>query len=212
MAITATGGSSKPREIIPSGNYIARCYQMIHIGTYEDEYMGEPKVYNKVRLTWELPTELRVFNEENGEHPMVIDKEYTISLYEKANLCIDLESWRGKAFTEKEKEGFDLTNLVDKWCMLNVIHKQTKKGNTYAKVASIAVIPKGLTMPEAHNPTRIFDYENNFDIDFLNSLPSFIKDNMLKSNEYKDCTNQIEGAESEKHMQSIANEADDLPF
>ena len=77
MAITAKN-ESKPRELIPAGNYIARCYQMLQIGTVEEEYKGEKKMQEKVRISWELPTELKVFKEENGEQPLVISKEYTL--------------------------------------------------------------------------------------------------------------------------------------
>jgi hypothetical protein len=64
MAINATN-EGKPRELIPAGNYVARCYQMIHIGSVTENIMGEEKQLNKVRIGWELPTELRVFKEEN---------------------------------------------------------------------------------------------------------------------------------------------------
>lgn len=47
----------------------------------------------------ELPTELRVFSEKKGEQPLVIDKEYTLSMAEKSNLRKDLKLWRGKEFT-----------------------------------------------------------------------------------------------------------------
>ncbi len=139
MAITATAGGNTPREIIPAGNYLARCFSMIHIGTYEDEYMGEPKIVNKVRISWELPTETRVFNEEKGEQPLVIDKKYTLSLSDKANLTADLNNWRGQAFTEAEKSAFDITALLGVPCMLNIIHRTSQKGKEYATAITITV-------------------------------------------------------------------------
>jgi hypothetical protein len=33
----------------------------------------------KIRFSFELPTELRVFSEEKGEQPIAIHKEYTLS-------------------------------------------------------------------------------------------------------------------------------------
>ena len=64
------------REKVPSGTHIARCYEMIHIGTVTWEYLGEVKETDKVRITFELPGEMRQFNEEQMQ-PMVISKEYT---------------------------------------------------------------------------------------------------------------------------------------
>ena len=87
MAINATNNGTK-RELIPSGNYVARCYQMIEIGTVNEVIQGTQKQLHKVRIGWELPTELKVFKEENGEQPLVISKDYTLSLNEKSNLRI----------------------------------------------------------------------------------------------------------------------------
>jgi len=211
MGIIVKAGSSEPKELIPAGNYVARCYRMIHIGTSWDDMWD--KAINRVRVTWELPTETRVFNEDKGPQPFVIDKEYTLSLHEKANLRKDLESWRGKSFTEAELEQFDITKLVGAYCMLNIIHNTTKKGVEYAMVSTIASIPKGIPKPEAVNEDLIWDFENNFDTNVLKSFPDFIKDRILGSNEYEDCMNALEGAEFEKQMEaSEPADKDDLPF
>ena len=213
MAINATASAAKKKELIPEDTYIARCYRMVHIGTFQDEYMGEPKMVNKVRLTWELPTELRVFNEDKGEQPMVIDKEYTLSMHEKSNLRIDLTNWRGKAFTEDEAKEFDVTNLLGAYCFLGVIHATTKKGVEYNKIGSISKLPKGTTKPYAINPEFIFDYDNNFNLDEVEKFPEFISVNIKASNEYKERIMQLEGAELDKQMDAkISGEDEDLPF
>lgn len=212
MAITASASSGAKRELIPEDTYIARCYRMVHIGTYEDEYMGEPKVVNKVRLTWELPTELRVFNEEKGEQPMVIDKEYTLSMHEKSNLRKDLESWRGQGFSEDDASGFDVTKLIGAYCFLGIIHRFTKKGVEYATVGSISKLPKGYEKPPAYNAEFIFDYDNNFDTEVLKTFPDFIKDKIMISNEYKERVNQLEGAELDRKIDIQESKDDDLPF
>ena len=58
MAIIATSNGGTSYEPIPSGSYPARCYSMIHLGTIEENILGTVKKLNKVRITWELPTEL----------------------------------------------------------------------------------------------------------------------------------------------------------
>ena len=125
MAINATNSGTQ-RELIPAGNYIARCYQMIEIGTVEEIIIGEKKTLRKVRIGWELPDELRVFNPEKGEQPCVISQEFTLSMNEKANLRKMLASWRGKDFTEDEARCFDISKLLGVPCMLNIIHKPSK--------------------------------------------------------------------------------------
>jgi hypothetical protein len=95
MSITATTNSTKKNfEPIEAGSYPARCYSMIEMGTNEETYQGAAKMVNKVRITWELPTEMQVFKEERGPEPRVISKEFSLSMHEKANLRGFLESWR----------------------------------------------------------------------------------------------------------------------
>ena len=53
-----------PRTLPPEGTHIARVIGLINIGTIKEEYMGELKEQQKIRLTFELPEELHVFKEE----------------------------------------------------------------------------------------------------------------------------------------------------
>jgi len=184
MAINATN-ESKPKQLIPIGNYIARCYSMIHLGTCIENIMGEDKVMNKVIITWELPNEMRIFNEDKGEQPLAISKQYTLSMHEKSNLRKDLESWRGKSFVEAEAKCFDITKLLELPCMLNIIHKQSKSGVTYNAISGITNIPKGIECPPLINKRFEFDFNTGFDLEVLDKLPDFIKDRIKKSDEYK---------------------------
>jgi hypothetical protein len=209
MSINATNTGVK-RELIPAGNYAARCYSMIHIGTVEEMIQGDIKRLNKVRITWELPTELRVFKEEKGEQPMVISQEFTLSMNEKANLRKFLESWRGKGFTEEQAKNFDITVLLGVPCMLSVIHKVTKKGNEYETIASVAAMPKGYECPDQVNANFEFNYEDKFDSRVLESFPDFIKDKMKSSEEFKRLL-MPENTDIKETPQDD-EEKDDLPF
>lgn len=213
MAIMAQKGDSFERELIPAGNYIARCYKMIEIGTIETEWQGQKKMQHKVRIGWELPTELKVFKEENGEQPMVIDREYTLSLAEKAALRADLQSWRGKAFSDAEADAFDITKLIGAPCMLNIIHVAGKKDSTktYQQIAGITPLPKGVPCPDQINPSFIFELDN-FDQEKFNSLPDFIKESIVKSEQYKAMTNPHPDARFEAASNFNEEEHDDLPF
>jgi hypothetical protein len=210
--INATN-DSKPRELIPAGNYIARCYNMIHIGTVTEDVMGQPKTLNKVRITWELPTELRVFDPAKGEQPMVISKEFTLSMHEKANLRKDLESWRGKQFTEEQAKSFDITRLLGVACMLNIIHKISKTGVPYATISNISSIPKGLECPKQVNPTFEWNYEDHWDEITLQEFPDFIKDKIKTSEEYRKMKTPIEDLTNQHEPETVETETEnDLPF
>jgi hypothetical protein len=183
MAITAKKGAT--REPVPAGSYPARCYKIIHYGTIPSTYMGEQKYVNTVRIDWELPTEMRVFDPDKGEQPLSISKEYTLSLSEKSNLCRDLESWRGRQFTDEEANGFDILNLLGKECMLAVGHKTSHStGNTYSYVASVSPMPKGMKCPPAINPEFVWDYDEHFDDMVLENMHDFFKDKIKSSVEY----------------------------
>jgi hypothetical protein len=201
MAINATN-EGKPRELIPAGNYVARCYQMIHIGSVTENIMGEDKVLNKVRIGWELPTELRVFKEENGEQPMVTSKEFTLSMNEKATLRAMLQSWRGKAFNEEEARCFDISKLLTVPCMLNIIHETSKKGSVYEKIAGITPMPKGMVCPPQVNPTVKWEYDNP-DWMFFELLPQFIREKIESSKEYKALAAKAVAAQKEPAAQPI---------
>ena len=199
--ILATGNTETKREIVPSGTHIARCYSMIHIGTVEWEWQGETKYSNKIRVTFELPHEMRDFSGE--QKPMVISKEYTLSLHEKSNLRRDLEGWRGKSFTNKELAHFDTTNLISKECNISIIHKTSKSGNEFAQIGSISGITKGTDCPKQFNDSFIFNYEDNFNEDWLEQQPKWIQDQIKGTDEYKSKMNQ------QKFKKIIPN---DMPF
>ena len=208
--IEATNSGTK-RELIPAGNYVARCYSMIHIGTVTEMILGESKRLNKVRITWELPTECRVFHEDKGEQPMVISKEFTLSMNEKSNLRKMLESWRGKQFTEVEAERFDITKLLGIPCMLSIIHKQNKKGYDYEDIAGIAAMPKGMECPAQVNPTFEFNYGDKFNAVSLEGFPEFIRDKIKSSEEYAKLT-MPEMKTVGQPETTLEEETSDLPF
>lgn len=184
MAILATNNST-PRELTPAGNYVARCYSMIQIGTVKEMIKGEAKLLHKARIGWEFPHDTKVFDEAKGPQPIVFSEEYTLSMNEKSNLRKMLASWRGKDFTTEEAKAFDVTALLGKACMVNIIHKPSASDPTkiYANIGSVSSIPKGMVVPEQILPTMELSYDN-FDFERFEALPDFIKDKMKQSLEY----------------------------
>ena len=190
MAITATTTTNNKKfEPIPAGSYPARCYSMIEMGTNQETYQGVDKMVNKVRITWELPTEMQVFKEERGPEPRVISKEFSLSMHEKANLRGFLESWRGKSFNDNEATAFDVTNLLGVPCLLSITHKMAQNGNTYANISSVSLLPKGMECPEMINKRQELSFDN-FKEELFESLPDFIKEKIQTSQEYQSRNNE----------------------
>lgn len=222
MAIIAKNsgnGDGVAYSPIPAGNYVARCYSMIEIGTLNEMIMGNEKRLHKIRITFELPTELKVFNAEKGEQPCVISKEFTLSMNEKSNLRAFLTSWRGKAFSEDEATAFDVTKLLGVPCLLNIIHKQGRKdpSKTFDEIASATPLPKGMACPPQVNPTFEFSH-SEWDWEKFNGLPNFLQEKIKQSEEYKALMNNNHAHEQEQKQQQKAvavqdeSEEDFLPF
>lgn len=144
---TLPAPDDKTFQNVPEGNHIAVCYRVIDLGTIRGEYMGKENFRRKVLISWEIPDEKM----EDGR-PFTIGQRFTWSMSEKAQLRKILESWRGKAFTEADfgPQGFDIINIIGAGCMLNVVH-EAKNGKTYANIASVAKLPKGMNAPAPTN-------------------------------------------------------------
>lgn len=208
--INATNNSTA-KILTPAGNHIARCYQMIEIGTVTEIIMNKSQTLRKVRIGWELPLETREFTEGDGEKPFVISKEYTLSMHEKSNLRKDLKAWRGKDFSEQEAKSFDITKLLGVPCMLNIIHQPSKDGTkVYANIAGVTPMPKGVVCPPQFNDTIELSYDD-FDNEFFETLPDFIKDKMKTSVEYAGLKKPNETHVHEPVLET-AEGVDDLPF
>jgi hypothetical protein len=206
MAITATSTPSNSIEPIEPGTYAARCYSMVHIGTNEEEIQGTKKTLNKVRMTFELPTELFVFKEENGEQPRVISKEFTLSMHEKSTLRPFLQAWRGQDFTEEEAQSFDVLKLLGVPCLLTIINKTSGKGKNYATITGASKLLKGMTAEEQINETFIFDYNENFSIDKIEDMPDFISEKIYSSIEFSAMQDEGEQLTPEEVINAAKNE------
>ena len=208
MGIYAEKKENSDFAQVEPGTYVARCYSMIEIGTIETEFNGEKKKAHKVNITWELPTELAVFKEENGPEPFVVSKTYRLSMHEKATLRKDLESWRGKGYTEAEAQRFDITKLLGQPCILSIIHEPSKTdpNKNYVRISSISKLMKGQECPPQVNQTRLLSFED-WNEDLFKSLPEWIQEKIKTSDEYKMRQEPSMAAHNEEN-----DELSDLPF
>ena len=174
--VATTNDSGGGYAQVPSGVHKARCVKIIDLGTQRQEFSGEVSWKRQVMLIWEIPGQDNM----NGE-PMTISKFYTLSLHEKSNLGADLTSWRGRAFTETEKQGFDISNLAGVPCMLNVVEGNSGK----AKISTIMPLAKGDEMAGQYNETVIFslnEYQEG-NIESFNKLSDGIRRMVLRCKE-----------------------------
>lgn len=161
-------------QICPAGNHVATCISVVDLGVQEVNFQGTISYKRKVRVSWELPNELIQEGNFSGQ-PFSVSKNYTLSLNEKAILFKDLTSWRGRAFTQQELDGFDLYNILGVNCMLNVVHVPSQDGpKTYANVASVSQMPKGMNRIQNINPLLSFNTEE-YTPEQWDSLPEWLQ-------------------------------------
>lgn len=169
-------------EQAPAGTHVARCVRLIDIGTQFGEYQGKPNAMRKVVVTWELPNELMTEGEFAGK-PFLVNKWYTASLGEKANLRKDLVNWRGREFTPDELAGFDSKNILDKCCQIQLTPNDKNK----VRVTGVMALPKGMQAPERINPLIYFSLEKDeFKQAVFDSLSDFWQSEIKKSPEWGD--------------------------
>lgn len=196
-------------QSVKPGTYMARCYRMIEIGTIKEDFQGQEKMQQKVMITWELPTEKAIFDEEKGEEPFAVSKTYTLSMHEKANLRKDLESWRGKGFTEEEAKRFDLTALLGKPCLVSIIQQPSKlnPGRSYTVISSIMPLMKKMECPDQINPTKVLSYDE-FNWELFESLSDYTKDKIKSSLEFR----MMQEPSQIRDTETGNDENNDLPF
>lgn len=183
MQVTKPSGGGQS-EVPSAGNHAAVLVGIIDLGTRlkPNSFNAEQQKRHEVFLVWELTDEQK--SASNINH--TIAKALTLSFHEKANLRKLIEGWRGNPF--KEGEAFDLTVLLGKKCLLNVIHKQSGD-RTFAEVGGVSPVPKGMTVPANKVKPLAWDIGEGSPIPDADWIPWFyghpITDEIEASDEYK---------------------------
>jgi len=229
-------GSSIEFDPAPMGMHIARCIRIIDLGTTVDTMYQKEK--HNVFLMWELPSEMHTYtikgkdNEADKEitEPFTVGKFYNMSLSDGSHLRNDLQSWRGRAFTPVELEGFDPKAVVGAPCMINIVHKPKKapKTGVNAEVVSVTPMVKGMECPAQVHPTVYFSLDiEDFDPQVLENMSSGLKAKVLQSNEYREIMAAVQqhqetqnaqaqqptqGTQQSENPAPVDDGFDDIPF
>lgn len=174
---------------IPPGSYIARCYLLVDMGEQLSDGKFGQSVQHKIRLGWEVFGEDETgapltIEFEGVQRQMTIGKTYTLSLNEKAGLRKDLTSWRGRDFSPEELAGFDITNILNVYCMLNITTSE-KDGKTYTNISAITPLPSALknAKPAPDHEVVTFNLDEP-DWSAFENLPEWLSDTIKKSPQY----------------------------
>ena len=182
LIVKDTGGGDD-FEPIPEGMHHAICVGVIDLGTHDNPMFHNTQ--HQVLIQFELPDQrIELKSDKDGEPmnmPMMHSAWFTMTLHPMGKLRGFLEMWRGKAFTEEQALGFDLTLLLGANCNLQLIHKPNKKGKNYPEIRSITPIPPNMIRQPEHTPVY-FSFDEQMNIP--ESLPDWIKDKIKASEEW----------------------------
>lgn len=143
MSVVAKGGGGTGFEAPPSGLHPAKCIDVVDLGIvqtpFKNERSGLQKSQHQIAIVYQLHVEDdegNILLRSDGK-PYRLSRFYNLTLNEQANLRKDLESWRGKTFTDEDlANGFDVEKLIGVACQLNVLTEQ-KGDKTTAKITAV---------------------------------------------------------------------------
>jgi hypothetical protein len=189
--------ATKPVRVLPpEGQHIARVYSIVYLGTIKGQF-GDTF---KMRISWELPTELHSFKEGEPQKPFVISKETSLSMGKKSNLLPIVEGIIGTHLDETEAYNFDFDELVGMTCQIHIVYEE-KGDATYANVKSVSPLLKGVVCPPAFNKPVLLSYEK-WNQETFESLPEFLRKKIIETPEYK----KLKGEKTEEI------DPNDIPF
>lgn len=211
MIASDNGGSTIPK--LEGGVYTAISSAIVDLGLQKNEKFD--KTQRKFMMIWTILNETI---EVNGEQlPRQLSKEYSFSLHEKSTLRKDLQAWRVKAFTEEELRGFNILNVLNVPCQLQVLLEE-RNGRQYNNIASIMALPKGSQVEKLEN-TYYFDIETMDSWTNWTKIPQWIRDRIKRAENFKSTgleeyvsgikeNNEPNNEESDMYV----TPEDDLPF
>ena len=220
MSMIAKETGNLSIEKLEAGVYTGISSMLVDLGLQESEKFE--KTQRKMLIIWDIVDE---YIEINGEKlPRTITKEYGFSLGEKSNLRKDLQAWRGKPFTEEELQGFNLLNILNKPCQLQIILEE-KNGKKYNNIASIMALGKGMQIAPLEE-TCHFDLEDEETFVNWGYVPRWVQEKIKKAQNYtssglesyvKDYEAALKEAENFSssdiaYGENYGGNVDDLPF
>ena len=120
--------TNKVKPSVPQlepGTYFGVCVGIYSIGEQETTFNDKTRYVEQILMTFEIPSETVAVDGE--QKPRQMSRTFTASTSERGGLRKFLKSWRGRDFaSEDEMAEFDLTKVLGKSAMLNVV--QNEKG------------------------------------------------------------------------------------
>lgn len=164
----------------PAGNHAARVCEVVFIGTVHSEYKNVAKDSPQIKISFEIPSELR----EDGQPFVVSTMPLTASMNKKASLRKLVQGII--ALTPVTEKEFDSEQLLGATCLVNIVHNPSKTDPNiiYANITGASPLPKGMVVSPAITEPFSFDVNTSAMADVL-KLPEFVQKLVESTPEYK---------------------------
>lgn len=186
MGLTVKEVEYEQYEPCPAGTNVAICTGLVSLGVHENTFDPSKPPREKVAIFWTFPELLR----KDGT-PFMVREVYTCSLAKTqkgatSKLREMLDSWRGRPFTPEELKSFNLTNVLAKPCLINIIHVP-KDEKVYANIASVTSVVKGMNIPTLPENFNLLHFDTDEPAwESFETLPQWVKDYIKKAVNWAD--------------------------
>ena len=221
---------SKNIDPVPEDTHHSICIAVYDLGTsYHEGYVYQDKKIpggdrRDCVLIFEIPKQRFKFRKDDEEFdlPRTIPKKYNFSMSQNANLRRDMQTWRGRAFTDLEAADFEFRALLGANALLGIIHKSSKSqpDKKFAEIASITKLVEGMEKKRPETPVSFFCFDDSDANEFPNEMPEWVEKIIKESHEWaakkagEDIKTEMDEQPSEdpREGQHPENSDDDLPF
>lgn len=208
-----TGKTTSDFEQPQTGMVSAVCINVTDGRYVKTTYMGQDKGYQrKIFILWEIAQRIKE-GQFAGQH-MVIAKEYTFAVGERANLRIDLESWRGKKFEERKNANGTITLLTEKKQNEQIIKIPFEVDTLIGANCILYLEDVGKNRPFV-KPTKIMKFDDKYPVVNREYDNNYIPDWLARIIEARPLTNpdiQQTQTNDEVNNDSTVIEDEEVPF
>lgn len=141
-----------------------------------------------------------------GEEPIVLIRDYTLSLHERASLRKVVETIIGRVI--KEDEEYDISKISNCFMFLSVVHKISEaKKRTYARIDALVRPRKMDTAPKSAHPPIVWSIDDGSAFPDL-PYEAYLRGSLLKAqaevcHEWRDKKNgKVAAGKSEHEYQT----------
>lgn len=214
MALTApVSGGGKDFEPVSAGTHFGVCTGVFHVGLQPGS-RAYPAPKERLFLRFEIPAE-RVEWDKDGEHfnkPAIIYDNMTFNMGKKSIMRAMVESWYSMSLTDEQAAMVDIEKFAGRVATLTIVHN-SDGSKTYANIASVGPLPKGMHAPIPENPILIYHPDRT---EQFTQLPKFLQEKITNQLQPETEDDVDEARASERggggHVTMDDFVDDDIPF